>query len=120
MDEIQTLSVGDQILYIPRHLEKLNVNNPENWYYPDGLQLGFVTHINWERQRILCRYWLIQKGEILQCLAIDGHIYPELRTKSNGEWASIELIHKLENSPVPQSWVNTLMEDIAFKRNGLT
>ena len=44
---------GTQIIYIPDHIEKITKNN---FYYPNGIQPGFVTSVTADGS-CFCRYW---------------------------------------------------------------
>lgn len=76
-----------QIIYVPSHLDSPEkIADLNNWYYPNGIQQGFVT--THSGNRVYCRYWnykdIYKPGLVLP---------PELRTKGNSEMCDIDRLY---------------------------
>ena len=83
--EITTpLKRGDQILYVPSHIEIGDWNIHRLWHYPNGVQPGFVSTGPAANGGYFCRYW--QLDEEGKCFI------PHLRTLANSELTPNERI----------------------------
>jgi hypothetical protein len=78
-----------QICYVPPHLNnEADMANPENWKYPNGIQVGFVTSTQANGKYVFCRYW---EYDYETKEPIDS-----LRTRANSEGTSIKNLYLLD------------------------